>query len=68
MKSVYIGKEINGTLEICKVLDSDIATGDAKVFNRKTRKVEVLKFREKVTLPLNIRKLAEDTPELDGNY
>lgn len=68
MKSVYIGKEVKGTLEICKVLDSDIATGDAKVFNRKTRKVEVLKFREKVTLPLNIRKLAEDTPELDGNY
>lgn len=68
MKSVYVGKNVNGKTAICKVLDCDIATGDAKVFNRKTRKIEILKFEERISLPLNVRKLAEDTPELDGNY
>lgn len=68
MKSVYVGKCNKGRTEICKVLDCDIATGDAKVYNRSTKKIEVLKYGEKVILPLNVRKLAEETPELDRNH
>ena len=64
MKNVYIGKQSikseNG-LAICKVIDTDIATGDAIVFNRETAKIEIVKFHEKHTLSQNIRKLAEDT-------
>lgn len=67
MKS-YTGKMVNGTIQICKVLDSDISTGNATVFNRATKKIEVLKYSEKHTLLKNIRKLAEDTPELDCGY
>ena len=47
MKSVYIGKESKNGLDICKVLDSDIATGNSTVYNRATGKVEVLKWAEK---------------------
>ena len=68
MKSVYVGKMVNGTIQICKVLDSDISTGNATVFNRTTKKVETLKYSEKNTLLKNVRKLAEDTPELDCGY
>lgn len=68
MKPVYVGKVTSGTIEICKVLDSDISTGNAIVFNRATKKIEVLKYSEKHTLLKNIRKLAEDTPELDCGY
>lgn len=68
MKSVYVGKTVNGTIQICKVLESDIATGDAIVFNRATKKVETLKWAQKHTLYTNIRKLAEDTSELDCGY
>lgn len=67
-KSVYVGKMVNATIQICKVLDSDISTGNAIVFNRATEKVETLKYSEKHTLFENIRKLAEDTPELDCGY
>lgn len=68
MKAVYVGKMVNGVIQICKVIDSDIATGDAIVFNRVTKKVETLKYAEKHTLLQNIKKLAEDTPELDCEY
>lgn len=68
IKAVYIGKMVNGTIQICKVLDSDISTGNATVFNRATKKIEVLKYSEKHTLLKNIRKLAEDTHELDCGY
>jgi len=68
MKSVYVGKMVNGTIQICKVLDSDISTGNSVVFNRATKKVETLKYSEKHTLFQNVRKLAEDTPELDCGY
>lgn len=63
MKNVYIGKaSINGSgLAICRVIDSDIATGDATVYNRETGKIETVKFAEKHTLWENIRTLAEDT-------
>lgn len=39
-KPIYVGKKsITGNgLAICKVLDSDIATGNAIVFNRETKK------------------------------
>ena len=67
-KSVYVGKMINNEIQICKVIDSDIATGNAVVFNRATQKVETLKYSEKHTLLQNIRKLAEDTPELDCGH
>lgn len=67
---VYIGRESkNGNgIAICKVLDSDIATGAAAVFNRETKKVEVITLNEKRTLDLNIRRLAIDTQELDCGY
>lgn len=68
MKSVYVGKMVNGTIQICKVLDSDISTGSSIVFNRETKKIEPLKYSEKHTLLQNVRKLAEDTPELDCGY
>lgn len=63
MKNVYIGKaSISGNgLAICRVIDSDIATGDATVYNRETGKIETVRFTEKHTLLKNIRKLAEDT-------
>lgn len=67
-KPVYVGKMVNGTIQICKVLDSDISTGASVVFNRATKKVETLKYSEKHTLYQNVRKLAEDTPELDCGY
>lgn len=68
MKAVYVGKMVNGTIQICKVLDSDIATGSSTVFNRATGKVETLKYSEKHKLFENVRKLAEDTPENDCGY
>lgn len=63
MKNIYIGKPSinnNGTA-ICKVLDSDIATGNAIVYNRETDRIEEITLAEKHTLWTNIRKLAEDT-------
>lgn len=63
MKSVYIGKtSITGKgLAICKVIDSDIATGNAIVYNRETDSIETITLAEKHTLYTNIKKLAEDT-------
>lgn len=65
MKSVYVGKNVNGTTEICKVIDSNIITGNALVFNRETKNFEEITLKEKVVLQPNIRKLAEDTPQYD---
>ena len=65
MKSVYVGKNVNGVTEICKVIDSDIITGNALVFNRKTKDFEEIALKERVILHPNIRKLAEDTPQDD---
>lgn len=69
-KPIYVGKKsiMGNGLAICKVLDSDITTGNAIVFNRETQKVETLKYSEKHTLYQNIKKLAEDTPEYDCGY
>ena len=63
MKNVYIGKtSITGKgLSICKVIDSDIATGNAIVYNRETDSIETITLAEKHTLYTNIKKLAEDT-------
>ena len=63
MKNVYIGKtSITGKgLAICKVIDSDIATGNAIVYNRETDSIETMTLAEKHTLQINIKKLAEDT-------
>lgn len=63
MKHVYIGKKSaqgNG-IAICMVIDSDIATGSATVYNRETDRIERIAFNEKHTLWYGIRKLAEDT-------
>ena len=38
LKAVYVGKMVNGAIQICKVIDSDIATGAATVFNRATKR------------------------------
>lgn len=63
MKNVYIGKtSTKGSgLAICKVIDSDIATGNAIVYNRETNQIETITLAEKHTLYQNIKKLAEDT-------
>lgn len=63
MKNVYIGKtSITGKgLAICKVIDSDITTGNAIVYNRETDSIETITLAEKHTLQINIKKLAEDT-------
>lgn len=63
MKNVYIGKaSITGKgLEICKVIDSDIATGNAIIYNRETDNIETMTLAEKRSLQSNIKKLAEDT-------
>ena len=63
MKNVYIGKtSITGKgLAICKVIDSDIATGNAIVYNRETDSIETITLAEKHTLQINIKKLAEYT-------
>lgn len=61
MKPVYVGKVSKSAVEICKVIDSDISTGNAIVFNRKTRNFEELTYDKIVKLHTNIRKLAEDT-------
>lgn len=63
MKNAYIGKtSITGKgLAICKVIDSDIATSDAIVYNRETDNIETITLAEKRTLQINIKKLAEDT-------
>lgn len=65
MKSVYVGKLNKSSIEICKVIDSDIATGSAIVFNRKTRNFEELSYDKITKLHPNVRKLAEDTPQDD---
>lgn len=63
MKNVYIGKtSITGNgLAICMVIDSDIATGNAIIYNRETDQIETLTLAEKHTLWHNIKRLAEDT-------
>lgn len=63
MKNVYIGKtSINGNgLAICMVIDSDIETGDAIIYNRETDTIETITLAEKHTLWDGVKKLAEDT-------
>ena len=63
MENVYIGKASikNNGIAICKVLYSDIATGNSIVYNRETNKIEILLYSEKLSLQTNIKKLAEDT-------
>lgn len=63
MKNVYIGKASikDNSIAICKVINSDIATGNATVYNRETDRIEVVTLAEKHTLWDNIKKLAEDT-------
>lgn len=66
MKPVYIGKtNRDNVLEICRVINSDIATGNAIVFNRNTKKFEEVTINEISRLNANLRKLAEDTQEND---
>lgn len=67
MKNVYIGKtsKTGNGLAICMVIDSDIATGNAIVYNRETDTIETIKLTEKHTLWENVKKLAEDT---EGDY
>lgn len=63
MKNVYIGKtsKISNGLAICLVIDSDIATGNAIIYNREADQVETITLVEKHTLWENIKRLAEDT-------
>ncbi len=63
MKNVYIGKtSITGKgIAICMVIDSDIATGNAIIYNRETDTIETIALAEKHTLWENIKRLAEDT-------
>lgn len=50
MKNTYIGKPYKNGYEICRVIDSDIATGAALVYNRNTRAVEVIPYSIKIRL------------------
>lgn len=63
MKNVYIGKtSITGKgIAICMVIDSDIATSNAIIYNRETDQIETITLAEKHTLWHNIKRLAEDT-------
>lgn len=63
MKKVYIGRtsRTGNGLAICLVIDSDITTGDAIIYNRETDSIETITLSEKHTLYKNIKKLAEDT-------
>ncbi len=63
MKNVYIGKtsKNNNGLAICLVIDSDIATGNAIIYNRETDQIETITLAEKHTLYEGIKRLAEDT-------
>lgn len=63
MKNVYIGKTsiTSNGLAICMVIDSDIATGEAIIYNRETDQIETITLAEKQTLCENIKRLAEDT-------
>lgn len=64
MKNVYIGKQsINRPLgiAICRVLDCDISTGTALVYNREIDKIEYVGWEEKLTLSNSVKKLAQDT-------
>lgn len=63
MTNIYIGKPTGKGTEvaICKVLYTDIMTGNAIVFNRSTGKYDTVTYNEKVMLNQNLRKLAEDT-------
>lgn len=63
MTNVYTGKtSTNGkSIAICKVIDCDIVTGNAIVYNRESGKIEVLLYREKIRLDENVRRLANDT-------
>lgn len=60
MKNVYIGKPYKNGSIICRVIDSDIATGDALVFNRQTKVVEIIPYRCMSYLDSNIKALAND--------
>lgn len=63
MKNVYIGRTLKTGkgLAICMVIDSDIATGEAIIYNRETDQIETITLSEKQTLWENIKRLAEDT-------
>ena len=65
---IYIGKDSGKGVAICKVLDTDMATGNITVFNRETKRVEIVPYKEKRTLYENIHKLAVNTQELDCGY
>lgn len=58
-------KNKNNVTEICRVIDSDIVTGNALVFNRESKEFEEITIAERKRLNPNIRKLAEDTPQYD---
>lgn len=63
MKNVYIGRtsKTGKGIAICMVIDSDIATGNAIIYNRETDQIETITLAEKHTLWENIKRLAEDT-------
>lgn len=52
MKNVYIGKtsKTGNGLAICMVIDTDIATGEAIIYNRETNQIETITLAEKRTL------------------
>lgn len=63
MKNVFIGRtsKTGNGLAICMVIDSDIATGNAIIYNRETDQIETITLSEKQTLWQSIKRLAEDT-------
>lgn len=63
MKNVYIGKPYKNGHEVCMVIDSNIATGDALVYNRRTKAIEVIPYRMRAYVDANCRRLYQDTEE-----
>ena len=68
MWRVFIHLQQKWKIKSPKVLDTDIATGNITVFNRETKRVEIVPYKEKRTLYENIHKLAVNTQELDCGY
>ncbi len=61
MKHVYIGKPCKSGYEVCMVIDSRISTGEALVFNRATKTIEIIPFNNRRYIDSNSYKLYQDT-------
>ena len=66
MKNVFIGKKTGHGFEHCLVIDSDIETAAAVVFNLKTRKTETLSLGEYKRLEKVYQELSQEAIDRDA--